>query len=201
MLGDIEPRLLSRVVWRQTRPRSGLLDVSDPAVSDARYHRVGGDGAWYASFTERGAWAEMFRHWGLDEVSPFEVRRRVGRARVADLAVLDLTDPVVRDALGIEDAELTGNDWSGCQRLATDARAAGFEGLLAPSGALAGEVTLVVFAGAMHKVVAEHSRVQRPPIRMLDVLSQIRLPDAAVDRVGQLYGALVALGRRLRNRR
>ncbi|MGH8972502.1 MAG: RES family NAD+ phosphorylase [Acidimicrobiia bacterium] len=198
---DIASRRLSRAVWRQTRPRNGLLDISDPATYDARYNREGEPGAWYASLTERGAWAELFRHWGLNEVSPFEIRRRVGRARVVDLLVLDLTDPTVREALGIEEEELTGNDWSRCREVAADARAAGFDGLLAPSGALAGEITLVVFAHALHKVHVEHSRVQRPPIRMLDVLTRIRLPDAAVERVGQLYGALVAFGRRLQGRR
>jgi RES domain-containing protein len=198
---NIAPRRLSRAVWRQTRPRNGLLDFGNPAAYDARYNRSGEPGAWYASFSERGAWAELFRHWALDEVSPFEVRRRVGRARVTDLAVLDLTDPVVRHTVGIEEGELAGDDWSRCQQVADDARAAGFDGLLAPSAALAGETTLVVFAHAMHKVDAEHSRVQRPPIRMLDVLTRIRLPDAAVDRVGQLYAALAAIGRRLRGRR
>lgn len=111
---DIVPRRLSRTVWRQTRPRNGLLDISDPATYDARYNRVGEPGAWYASLTERGAWAELFPHWGLDEVSPFEIRRRVGRVRVVDLMVLDLTDPTVREAVGIEEEELTGNDWSRC---------------------------------------------------------------------------------------
>jgi RES domain-containing protein len=198
---DIAPRRLSRAVWRQTRPRNGLLDFSNPAAYDARYNRAGEPGAWYASFSERGAWAELFRHWGLDEVSPFEVRRRVGRARVTDLAVLDLTDADVRKTVGVEEPELGGDDWSRCHQLADDARAAGFDGLLAPSGAPAGETTLVVFAHAMHKVDAEHSRVQRPPIRMLDALTEVRLPAAAVERVGQLYAALVALGRRLRGRR
>ncbi|HEV8628431.1 MAG TPA: RES family NAD+ phosphorylase [Acidimicrobiia bacterium] len=192
---------MSRPVWRQTRPRAGLLDVSDPAPYAGRYHRTGGPGTWYASFTERGAWAELFRHWGVDEISPFEIRRRVGRAQVQDLAVLDLTSADVRAALGVEEAELIGNDWSRCQQLADDARAAGFDGLLAPSGALPGEMTLVVFAHALAKVTAEHSRVQRPPIRMLDVLTAIRLPDAAVEQVGRLYAALASLARRLRHRR
>jgi len=95
---------------------------------------------------------------------------------VEDLAVLDLTSAEVRAALGVEEAELTGDDWSRCQQIAADARAAGFDGLLAPSRALLGETTLVVFAHALAKVTAEHSRVQRPPIRMLDVLTRIRLP-------------------------
>lgn len=67
-------------VWHQTRPRRGLLDFADPARSPGRYHRAGDPGMWYASSTERGAWAELFRHWYFEDVSPFEVHRRVGRA-------------------------------------------------------------------------------------------------------------------------
>jgi RES domain-containing protein len=196
-MSDLPARQLSRAVWHQTGPRLGLLDVSDPAVSDGRYHRVGGPGIWYASLTERGAWAELFRHWDHDEVSPFEVRRRIGRAQAEDLAVLDLTDPNVRAQLGVTEAEITDDDCSTCRDLADKAREAGLDGILAPSGALAGETTLVVFAHALLKLTAEHSRVQRPPIRMIDTLERIHLPEGAIDTVGRLYEALAALARRL----
>ncbi len=193
-------RDLSRAVWHQTRPSNHLLQFADPATYNGRYHRVGEPGVWYASFTERGAWAELFRHWGLNEVSPFEIRRRVGRARVENLAVLDLTDPTVRDRVGVTEDELFADDLARCQQIAADARDAGFDGVLAPSGALQGEITLAVFASAIGKVSAEHSRVQRPPVRMIDVLTRIRLPDAVIGTVGRLYEALAALGRSVRNR-
>jgi len=67
-------------------------------------------------------------------------------------------------------------------------------------GALDGETTVVVLAAAMSTVVAEHSRVQRPPVRILDVLDRIRLPDGAIEPVGRIYEALTPLGRRLRRR-
>jgi RES domain-containing protein len=197
---QISPRVITRLVWRQTRPRNALLDFESPAHYEGRYHEIGDTGVWYGSSTERGAWAELFRHWGEEGISPFEVRRRVGRAKVTDLAVLDLTDPQVRDRLGVTDEELVSDDLSRCQELATEAREAGFDGILAPSAALAGDITLGVFASAMGKVDAEHSRIQRPPIRMIRVLEQIRVPDAGIDTVGRLYEALVALRRRLRGR-
>ena len=200
MTRQISPRVITRLVWRQTRPRNALLDIDDPTRYEARYNQIGDPGIWYASSTERGAWAELFRHWGQGEISPFEVRRRVGRAKTTELAVLDLTDPQVRDQLDVTVEDLVGDDLRRCQDLATEAREAGFEGVLAPSAALDGEITLAVFASAMGKVVAEHSRVQRPSIRMIRVLEQIRVPDAAIDTVGRLYEALVALGRRLRER-
>jgi RES domain-containing protein len=177
-----------------------LLDFDDPTRYEGRYNNIGDPGVWYASSTERGAWAELFRHWGQGEISPFEVRRRVGRAKVTDLAVLDLTDPQVRDQLGVTNEELVSDDLSRCQELATEAREAGFEGIFAPSAALDGEITLAVFASGIGKVDTEHSRVQRPPIRMIRVLERIRVPEAAIGTVGRLYEALVALGRRLRER-
>ncbi len=200
LIDDIPPLVVSLAAWHQTRPRNALLDFADPARYDARYSRAGEPGVWYASLTERAAWAELFRHWAQDEISPFGVRRRVGRARVADLEVLDLTDPVVQQRLGVTEDQLVANDLTRCQELSGQAQAAGFDGLLAPSGALAEETTVVVFAAAMGKVVAEHSRVQRPPIRMLDVLDRIRLPEAAIESVGRLYEALISLSRRIHRR-
>lgn len=73
-MNDLPRRQMSRPVWHQTRPGNVLLQFEDPATYDGRYHRAGGPGAWYASLTERGAWAELFRHWGQHELSPFEVR-------------------------------------------------------------------------------------------------------------------------------
>lgn len=153
---------------------------------------------WYASSTERGAWAELFRHWEFEDVSPFEVRRRVGRARASDLEVLDLCDPDVQNRLSLSEDQLIDDDLSVCQAIAEAASQAGFDAILAPSAALPGERTLAVFSFAMHKVEAEHSRIQRPPIRMLDVLERIRVPESVAGSVGRLYGALQRLGRRLR---
>lgn len=131
-MNDLPRRHLSRPVWHQTQPGNTLLQFEDPATYDGRYHRAGGPGAWYASLTERGAWAERFRHWGQHAISPFEVRRRVGRARATDLVVLDLTDPAVRKQLGVTEGELMDDNLKQCQKLAERARAAGFEGVLAP---------------------------------------------------------------------
>lgn len=155
---------------------------------------------WHQTRTERGAWAELFRHWGQDEISPFEIHRRVGRARVADLKVLDLTDAEVCERLGVTEDELVADGLERCQLFAEQARDAGLDGVLASSGALAGERTLVVFSHAMSKVVVEHSRVQRPPIRMLDVLLEIRIPRVVAGPVGQLYQAIAATARRLGRR-
>ena len=141
------------------------MDFLNPAVSSARYHRQGEPGVWYAALTERAVWAEFLRHHEPD-ISPWEVRRRVGRTRVQGLRVLDLTNPAVRAAVGVEVEQLVSDDLARCQQIAAWARGVGYEGILAPSAALEGELILAVFASALAKVSEEHSRVQRPPRRM-----------------------------------
>jgi RES domain-containing protein len=129
---------------------------------------------WYASTTELGAWAELLRHHTSSELSPFEIRRRIGRAQVEGLRVLDLSDPRVREALALTEADLTSDNLARCQGPGEAARAAGFEGILAPSAALAGELILVVFLSAMAKVTEEHSRVQRAPARLRALVSRVQ---------------------------
>jgi RES domain-containing protein len=130
--------------------------------------------------TEHGAWAELLRHHTSSELSPFEVRRRLGQARVENLRVLDLTDPRVREALTLSEDDLTRDDLTQCQALGEAARAAGFEGVLAPSAALAGETILVVFPSGTPKLTEEQSRVQRAPARLRALVSRIRRPGLAI---------------------
>ncbi len=159
-------RILAGSFWHQCSPDRGLLDVADPALTSGRYHRVGGPGVWYSSSSETGAWAELFRHHEPGGVSPFEVRRLIGRVRVRDLKVLDLTDERVREVLGVSDGDLTGDDLTRCQAIAEQARAAGYDGVLAPSAALDGQKTLAIFASAASKIIEESSRVRNAPARM-----------------------------------
>jgi RES domain-containing protein len=100
----------------------------------------------------------------------------VGRALVSELKVLDLTDLKVRAAFGVTEPALVSDDLSLCQEVSERARAIGYDGILAPSAALAGQQTLAVFASAMHKVAEEHSRVRRASVRMRRFSSQVRLP-------------------------
>ena len=149
--------------WHQGSPNRPLLSVAAPAGTDGRYHREGDPGVWYASSKERAAWAEMLRHLKTGRMSASEVRRRIGRVYVEELDVLDLTDGDTRRRLEVSVRDLTQDDRSVCQQIASAARAAGFDGILAPSAAIRGESTLVVFWPAMAKVREEHSRIQRPP--------------------------------------
>lgn len=153
---------LSASVWRQCRPSRGLLAVDDPPSYPGRFHRVGDRATWYSSLSEDDAWAQFFRHNPQGGVDPMEVLRRIGRARVADLVVLDLTDPRTRRLAGITLKQLRSNRYAACQALGRAAREAGFEGILAPSAALHGENTLVVFDRALTKVTEIQSEVTPP---------------------------------------
>ena len=150
-------------VWRQCRPSRGLLAVDDPPSYPGRFHRVGDRATWYSSLSEQDAWAQFFRHHPQGGVDPMEVLRRIGRARVADLVVLDLTDARRRRLACITLKQLRSNRYAACQALGRAAREAGFEGILAPSAALRGEDTLVVFDRALAKVTEIHSEVTPPP--------------------------------------
>lgn len=114
------------------------------------------------------------RHFLDDGVDPFEVRRRMGRVSVEDLAVIDLTDPAVLAALQLTEAELVGDGYTASQQTAAAAAAAGFAGILAPSAALPGRRTLVVFASAAAAIHEEYSTVRQPPPRVADLLRLIR---------------------------
>jgi RES domain-containing protein len=166
--------LLTAVVWHQCSPQHELLDSADPAVTTGRYHRVGGPGIWYASSSESGAWAELFRHHEPGGISPLEVIRRVGRAQCKRLRVLDLTEARVREALDVSERELTGDDLTRCQRIAEYARDAGYDAILAPSAALDGQRTIAVFSSAMRKIAEGRSRVGSPPASARRLLGLVR---------------------------
>jgi RES domain-containing protein len=169
-------RRLTRKCWHQGPVGRDLVSCPAEATTDGRYHRQGEPGVWYASNREQAAWAELFRHFTTEGVDPFEVRRRIGPARCESLDVLDLTDPVVRDRLELDEADLTGDDYAICQQVATLARQAGFDAILAPSAALPGYQTVVVFHRALGKVRSSgNDRVRQAPPRMVDLLETIRL--------------------------
>jgi hypothetical protein len=146
---------------------------------------------WYGSRTERGAWAELFRHFLDDGVSPFEVRRRVGRVD-AQVIVLDLTSKRILDALDVSVDDLIADDLTVCQDLAELAIEAGFEAIHGPAAPLERERTLAVFGTAIKANLTGvlDKGVRRAPIRMYDVLRVIRLPADRAERIGRFFDAL-----------
>lgn len=174
-------RVMSGRWWHQGPVGRPLVFCPGTSRGPGRYHRGGGSGAWYASTSMRASWCELFRHFPDAGVDPFEVRRRAGQVEVADLAVLDLTDPAVRLAVGVDEAALVGDDYTWCQQLADAARAAGLDGVLAPSAALPGQATLAVFFDAVDagKITEVSSRVQVAPLNLVNHLHQVQPVPAA----------------------
>lgn len=154
-------RRLKAVIWHHGPPRRTGVSVPNPAVTDGRYHRRDGPGAWYASSSERAMWAEFDRHFVAAAVDRLHVLRRAGAYSV-DLDVLDLTDDDVLKALHLDRDALVQDDLSLTQAVADAARTAGFVAVLAPSAACADATTLAVFEGGT-AAVAEVDVVVRPP--------------------------------------
>lgn len=186
-------RKLSGKFWHQGPTRHSLVSCANPAGGPGRYHRAGEPGVWYASNREQGAWAELFRHFVDDGVDPFEIRRRVGRVSI-DLEVLDLTDEKIRSRLGVTEQDLVSDDYSVTQAIATAARNAGFDAILAPAAALSGCQTLAVFVDALPKVNAERSEVRQPPPRLADLLRAIRPHESVPDAVRRVLKTLGQVG-------
>ena len=186
-------RHLSGRFWHQGPTRYPITSCRDPALGVGRYHQAGDPGVWYASSQEQAAWAELFRHFLDAGVDPFEVRRRIGRVSVV-VEVLDLTDPVVRDKLGVAEEDLVGDDYDVTQEVAREARRVGFHGVLAPSAALPGATTLAVFAGALSAVQPERSEIRQPPPRLADLLPVIRPQEDVSAAVRRLFRTLAAAG-------
>lgn len=180
VMADLPVRVLSGRVWHQGPTRYPVASFPDPARTQGRYHRFGGPGVWYASSREQAAWAELFRHVPEGGVDPFEVRRRVGRIHVDGLQVLDLTSPQVQAALGLDASVLGRDDYRLTQQIAAAAREAGCEGILAPSAALPGCRTLVVFTAGRPRLTVEREAVRRPPQRLARLVPAIRpYPDSS----------------------
>lgn len=196
-------RLLRDRFWHQGATRHELMSFADPALSTGRYHTMGGAGVWYASDREQAAWAELFRHFLDEGVDPFEVRRRVGAVDV-QVEVLDLTDDAIVRSLGVNPADLVSDDYTTTQAVAEEARRAGFAGILAPSAALPGRRTLVLFPPGVANARPLLSRVRQPPPRMADLLGSIRLHRDVPAAVRWLLAAIAAAGgeriKRLRRR-
>ena len=193
-------QVISGTFYRQTAPRRGALDLVQPASAAGRFHRRGGESRLYASSSQEASWAELFRH-TEPGISPFEIKRCMSELRVTDLRVLDLTDPAMRALLGIKERNLVGNRLGVCQRLAAYARRwPMFQGVLAPSAAVPGMTTLVVFPDAIEHVEVIGTAIQAPPLRLIYLFERVigTLPLRAQDPLYDLARAARREFRRLR---
>lgn len=116
---------------------------------------------WYASDSETASWAKQRRRAELGKFPT--VRFRMARLHVTGLEVLDLTDPATCNVVGVAEADLVADDYGTTQAVGKWAKVHGFEGILAPSAAMAGASTLVVFAEHLDKVWVVDEQVAPPP--------------------------------------
>lgn len=183
------PRVISGTFWRNTAPARDALQLPPRARAGARYHRRGQRPPLYAASDRDASWGELFRHTDPAVVSPFEIRRRMSELTVDELPILDLTDPSVRQAVGVTEAELRSNDYRHCRRVAdlvwSDPEHYG--GILGPSAAKPGEQTLAVSQEWLDRIAVEAHRTQTPPRRLLPLFQEIAktLPTRALRRAGR----------------
>lgn len=145
---------------------------SRPNSKAGRWNRVARDSwAQYWTFSPETAWAEALRAQGIVEADDIEQMRSkfwVGQVCLKEIA--SLTDPAWLEWLGLSEGDLVGEDWSVCQDAADVLRKAGASGLVTPSAALPGKLSLVIFKRMIRGdwvETAEGPRILRYPDLML----------------------------------
>lgn len=173
---DLPVRVIDGTYHRHSRPRQSSLELP-LSVPAGRYNGQGPTTCVYASSTRRGAWDELARH-TIDGIFPYEVRRRMARLEVSGLPILDLTDPVVRERIGVSLADLIGPDYQVCQDIADVVRGQSkrFGGILAPSAVQGQRLeTLVIFRDRLEAhVTVKRESDQSPPAHRPSLYRRIR---------------------------
>lgn len=117
-----------------------------PNRSAGRWNDLGDGPTQYWCLDPVAPWAELIRHEGLREEAELDLlRATLWAARWSVGPLADLGTFTAADEWGVDARVLVDDDQRACRRLAHEVRARGFAGLLAPSAALPGSVTLVVF--------------------------------------------------------
>lgn len=117
-----------------------------PNRSAGRWNALGDGPTQYWCLDPLAPWAELIRHEDLREEADLDLLRATlwaARWSVGPLADLGTFESAA--AWGVAARVLVDDDQRACRALAAELRALGFAGLLAPSAALPGSVTLVVF--------------------------------------------------------
>jgi len=124
----------------------------------------------YTALTVEGALAEYRKHFvenGFGIVPGLLAPRDLVSIDVRVEPVLNLTSARVRDELGVELEQLTGDtaaDLALCHRVAWDALRCGHRAILAPSAAKKGERTLMLYVESDRGRLTVHNGPDRIPI-------------------------------------
>jgi RES domain-containing protein len=117
-----------------------------PNSEPGRWHSFGDGATQYLSTTVDGAWAELIRPEELrTEQETALVRMPIWVAEVHVQRIADYSSFEKADAAGFPPEALVEDDYSLCQAEGRRLRAAGVQGVLAPSAALTGSKNLTLF--------------------------------------------------------
>ena len=127
-------------VMRATHPEylEPALKIHPKNVTASHRYSGRGLGAVYTSTSESGMIAEM-NHYGIRMETQQIVRQEI---KVNN--VLDLTDPAVRQQVGVTEAQLTGDDYTVTQAVGQWASTR-YNAILAPSARQPGATNIVIF--------------------------------------------------------
>ncbi len=137
------------MVWEATGWRLAGWDTpfwSGPNRRAGRYNRAGDGATQYICLHPWGPWAELLRWEGRQSPGELaDLRARIWSVRVSLPDVPRAIDFDTATAEGACPEGLVSEDYSHCQELGDAARAANQPALIAPSAALPGTETLVLF--------------------------------------------------------
>lgn len=116
-----------------------------------RWHAPGEGPAQYLTMTADGAWAELIR---AEELSTEEevamVSVNMWTVEVSCMMIADYSTFEKAEAAGFHAEALIDDDYSRCQLEGARLRELNYQGVLAPSAALPGEVNLTLFGPRLH---------------------------------------------------
>ena len=134
---------INRTVYRYS-PFNRIATTWDTHIGNInathRYTKSGVGGV-YGANSAKTAMAEI-SHWGVDPDNVVLVSKKVSLKNV-----LDLTDPKVRDQLGVDLTDIVGDDYDVTHKLGDWAIENGYDGILAPSARNATGTNLIGFNG------------------------------------------------------
>jgi hypothetical protein len=159
---------VSTSAFRQTPERRAALELPLHARRPGRYHDRGDPSPLYASSTPEAAMSEFLRQVARGDLSftPEDVRR-LSTLELPAGDLLDLMDPEVCSNEGVTYGQLVGEDTSITRALAQRTRVKKTAvGLRAPSAAMEGAITFVIFRQHLQQVVLTEEHT----VRIIDYL-------------------------------
>lgn len=142
-LAHLDPQPWTGEVWRHT---FGSQPADRTNTRGARWNPAGVE-ALYASLDRETAVAEADHVLAVQPIPP-RATRTLHRLRLSLEAVLDLRDPAALAALGVDSADITGDDYALCQAIGGAASFLEIDGLIVASARAPGSNIVVLFAGS-----------------------------------------------------